>query len=871
MTPERWRRVEEIFEAALAEPIEQRENFLDQACGSDIELRSQIAAMLAADEAESSLDSSIGNLAAMVFVTERNESDENIGRRVGNYKIVREIGRGGMGAVYEAIRDDAEFHQRVALKLIKRGMDTDFILRRFRQERQILANLNHPFIARLFDGGTTEDGLPYFVMENVEGLPVDQYCARNELSLDEKLRLFVRICIAVAYAHKVQIVHRDIKPANILVTDGGEVKLLDFGIAKILNNEQPNETVDSVAGRLMMTPKYASPEQVRGQPATPASDIYSLGVLLYELLTGKYPFELAYSETQELARAICEDMPLLPSTVLKNEQLQEKTEKNRENRNLDIEEQIGSELDRLVLKALRKNPNERYVSAAEFAAEIERLLSGQTPIAGETFSADVSVSTVREKTIAVLPFKVFNYAASIEDTDSSFLGIGLTDALITRLSNVRSFMMRPTGAVIKYADADGKEIFAAGRELHTTFVLDGRIALDGKRLRVTVQLISIEDKSTLWAQQYNENFTDIFDVQDSISEQVALALETELTDTERQNLAKRGTKNPAAYEAYLRGRAKWHSYSEEGISQAIGYFRQAIEIDPHFAAAHSGIADLHVALGIISVIPPIQAFGIAKESARRAVELDSNLAEAYAALGFATLAFDWDATESERLFRKSFALNDNFAPAHEWFAHVLGAQGRFDEAIAEMKRALRIDPRSSQLNSMTAYIYHNARRHREGVKFIERALELEPNNYLALQGFGWMYPPLGKGKEAIRYCQRAVEISNRAPLCLWVLGQVLAGEDEKEEARKILEELKEMQSERYVSPYYFGMLCAALGEDEEAFRWLEKTIDDHVYWAHWFAAEYRLDRLREDARYKKLLERFDREKSKKLSNFDLVK
>jgi serine/threonine protein kinase/Tfp pilus assembly protein PilF len=801
------------------------------------------------------LDSGIGELGAMVFVSERNESDENIGRRVGNYKILREIGRGGMGAVYEAVRDDDEFHQRVAIKLIKRGMDTDFILRRFRQERQILANLNHPFIARLFDGGTTEDGLPYFVMEYVEGAPINSYCDQSESSLAEKLRLFVRVCTAIAYAHKVRVVHRDIKPRNILVTADGEVKLLDFGIAKLLDSEGANETVDSVAGRLMMTPKYASPEQVRGMPATTASDIYSLGVLLYELLTAEHPFHNANPSPEELTRAICEETPLSPSAVL-------------ENRNLEIKERISSELDCIVLKAMRKNPAERYASAAELAAEIERVLNGQQAVATASFSVDRNVLTVIEKTIAVLPFKVLNCSPSVEDSDNSFLGIGLTDALITRLSNVRSLIVRPTGAVMKYADSDGKEIFAAGRELQSNFVLDGRVTLIGERLRVTVQLISIRDKSTLWAQQYNENFTDIFDVQDSISQQVAQALETELTDSERRSLAKRGTENGAAYEAYMRGRAKWHSYSEEGIAQAISYFKQAVEIDPNFAAAHSGIADLHVALGIISVIPPIQAFGIAKESARRAVELDPSLAEAYAALGFATLAFDWDPTESERLFRKSFALNDNFAPAHEWFAHVLGAQGRFDEAIAEMKRALRIDPRSSQLNSMTAYIYHNARRHREGVKFIERALELEPNNYLALQGFGWMYPPLGKGKEAIPYCRRAVEISNRAALCLWVLAQVLADEGEQNEARKIIEELKKMQSDRYVSPYYFGMLYAALGEDDEAFRWLEKTIDERVYWAHWFAAEYRLDRLREDARYKKLLERFEREKNKRLSNVD---
>jgi serine/threonine protein kinase len=276
-----------------------------------------------------------------------------------------------MGAVYEAARDDAEFYQRVAIKLIKRGMDTDFILRRFRHERQILANLNHPFIARLFDGGTTDDGLPYFVMEYVEGKPINQFCEQNNLTLAEKLRLIEKVCQAVAYAHKKQIVHRDIKPGNILVTNEGEVKLLDFGIAKILNPEHSNETIDSMTGRVLMTPEYASPEQVRGLSVTPATDVYSLGVLFYQLLTGKHPYKKFNPAPHELARSICEDTPIPPSIAAENK-------KNGESRKLKTEDRIAVDLDSIILKSLQKEPGERYASAIELAADLERFLNGQT-------------------------------------------------------------------------------------------------------------------------------------------------------------------------------------------------------------------------------------------------------------------------------------------------------------------------------------------------------------------------------------------------------------------------------------------------------------------------------------------------------------
>ncbi|HEY0427246.1 MAG TPA: protein kinase [Pyrinomonadaceae bacterium] len=376
MSPEQWRRVEELFEAALALPAHQREKFLRESCGSDDALRLHVEAMLAADQSESNLDTNVADLGAAILLGEKSELDQNINRRIGNYKIIREIGRGGMGTVYEGVRDDDEFLQRVAVKLIRRGMDTDFILRRFRNERQILANLNHSFIARLYDGGSTDDHLPYFVMEYVEGESITHFCNRNNSSLIERLRLFEKVCTAAAYAHKRQIVHRDIKPGNILVTTEGEIKLLDFGIAKLLDSENPSagDTLDSMTGRLM-TPAYASPEQIRETAVTPASDVYSLGVLLFQLLTGVHPFKKSNPAPYELARAICEDAPPTPSSVILSRRRENPVDEDFAE--TPSNEKISPELDNIVLKALQKNPAERYSSADELAADINRFTDGQ--------------------------------------------------------------------------------------------------------------------------------------------------------------------------------------------------------------------------------------------------------------------------------------------------------------------------------------------------------------------------------------------------------------------------------------------------------------------------------------------------------------
>lgn len=397
MTPERWLQVKEIFNAALDRPVGEREPFLDKACGDDQSLRHQVEYLLnshqhAGDFIETPAAVSFDSLFADDAITL--QLDSMAGRRIGAYKLIREIGRGGMGAVYLAVRADNQFNQRAAIKLVKRGMDTDFILRRFRNERQILAALNHPNIARLLDGGTTDDGLPYFVMEYIEGLPIHRYCDTHRLAIAERLKLFQQVCSAVAYAHEQQVIHRDIKPGNILVAEDGTTKLpklLDFGIAKILNPELAAVTIDpTLTAMRLMTPDYASPEQANGENVTVATDQYSLGVLLYELLTGHRPHQLRQYAPHEIARIISEEEPERPSDVVTRTReliasdgqrtitlTPETISHARNSSPAELRRALSGSLDNIIMQALSKDARHRYDSVEKLSEDIHRYLLGQ--------------------------------------------------------------------------------------------------------------------------------------------------------------------------------------------------------------------------------------------------------------------------------------------------------------------------------------------------------------------------------------------------------------------------------------------------------------------------------------------------------------
>jgi eukaryotic-like serine/threonine-protein kinase len=865
MTPERWKRVEKVFESALEHPPAERPAFLDAACQGDSSLRNQVQTLLMALDRPNTaaVSSSFATPTTDKFATPAHM----IGKRLGAYRIVQEIGRGGMGSVFLAFRADDEYQKRVAIKLIRKGIDNDFLIRRFRNERQILATLDHPNVASLLDGGTTEEGLPYFVMEYVEGQPLFSYCDSHRLSVAERLKLFRKVCSAVNYAHQHRIIHRDLKPSNVLVTTEGVPKLLDFGIAKLLDPDLAHQTLDpTTAAVRLMTPEYASPEQVLGETVTISSDVYSLGVMLYELLTDHRPYRLTDKTPYELARVICEQDPDLPSVAVnlievivpsRGEPFEVTPSTVSEARSTSPEQlkrELAGSLDSIVLKAMRKEPEKRYTSVEEFSADLGRYLEG-VPVAAPSFFHPSAIPQVdtgdpESRSLAVLPFQVLR----VEEKSDEFLGMGMADAIITKLSNIHRIMVRPTSSIIKYFDGT-HNILAAGHELGVAYVLDGRIQRAGDRIRLTVQLVRMRDGVPLWATKFDENYTDIFSLEDSISEQVADALIPRLSGEERELLLRRETENADAYQAYLKGRYFWNRFTNEDLQKSLEHFREAIRIDPDYALPYVGIADYFNWAAIYSIGAPKEYFPQAKEAATKALALDDSLAEAHAALAFTTLLYDWDWEKSEAAFKRALELNPNYGPAHQWYSNLLAAQGRFFEAVTEIKRAQELNPLSLIDASIGGWTFYHARQYEKAISEADRATEMDRtfgNSHMILS---IAYEELGEHDKAIAMAQKAQELMEGSVLPLWALGYALARSGRTQEAEAVAEKLKTLATEIYISPYYQAVVYTGLGDRDTAFAYLEKAFDERDEWLIWLGTEPKLDDLRSDPRFAELIKR----------------
>jgi eukaryotic-like serine/threonine-protein kinase len=488
LDPERWQKVKELFDAALELAPEERARYLEETSAGDADLRREVEQLLAAHaEAGTFIDRPAVQDATDLFA-----GDAQLGQRIGPYKIVRLLGRGGMGSVFLGLRDDDQFQKRVAIKLVKRGMDSEEVLRRFRGERQILASLDHPNIARLLDGGVTPEGLPFFVMEYIEGEPIDQYCDRMDLGVTEHLELFRKVCSAVQYAHQNLVVHRDIKPGNILVTADGAPKLLDFGIAKLLQPDLfPQTVLPTQTGLRLMTPEYASPEQVRGENVTTASDVYSLGVLLFQLLTGRLPYRLDSRIPTEIERAICEVEPKRPSTAIDGDAMSSETRK--------LQRRLAGDLDNIVLMALRKEAQRRYASVEQLAADIRRHLEGLPVVARpDTFSYRASKFVRRNRLPIAASILVFlslvggiiatTWQARIARTQRD-LAVEAAATMVEELAEGMRKMSGPTegrlGLLVK-----AEEVFAKVTESGlTTRDLQRRTAEAHRVLAQTYQLL----------------------------------------------------------------------------------------------------------------------------------------------------------------------------------------------------------------------------------------------------------------------------------------------------------------------------------------------------------------------------------------------
>jgi serine/threonine protein kinase/tetratricopeptide (TPR) repeat protein len=884
MSPERWKQVEEIFQSALDLPLGERGGFIARACEDDAALAAQVEALVAQyEEAGDFIESpavavsplrTVGGSLATAPDLEPAE-DPMTGRRVGSYRLVREIGRGGMGAVYLAERADSEYHKLVAIKVVKRGMDTDFILRRFRHERQLLATFDHPNIARLLDGGTTDEGLPFFVMEYVEGLPLYQYCDNRRLTIPERLRLFCQVCDSAAYAHQRMVVHRDIKPSNILVTAAGVPKLLDFGIAKLLDPDLVPEAVTPTGTMMrLMTPEYASPEQVQGSPVTPASDTYALGVVLYELLTGHRPYEFSNRSPHEIARVVCEVEPERPSRAFARREGALPAEgaggetttlpficETRSATPDSLRRDLEGNVDNIVLKSLRKEPARRYTTADELRADISRHLEGRPVSAPFYFPPSLKAAKPNGgepdaggKSIAVLPMKLLDTRRGGDSTGDEFLGVGLADALITRLSQLQRFTLRPTSSVLRYSD-NQVDPLTAGHELGVSYVLDGRIRRAGDSIRVTVQLLDVRTGAAIWAGQFDERFTDALLLEDAISSQVAEAIVPQLTRDERRQLAKRGTDDADAFEAYLRGRYHWSTFTEEGFAKAIVCYYRAIALDPSYAIAYAGVADYYNWLGVYGVLPFAECSASAIEAARKAIEIDPTLAEAHSALGFAVVChdFDWAAAEAHHL--RAIELNPNYATAHHWYSFQFQMEGRFDKGLEEINLAAQLDPLSPSIQQGRAWLFYQSRRYEESLAAHRKLLDAEPRFAYGLLTYSCALRAVGRHDDSVAAAEKALEYAGESQLYLAWLGGAYAAAGRVAAAQDVLRRLGEMIAHRYVSPYHLALIHCHLGDRELALSLLEEAYALRDAWVAWLGVEPQLDPLRSDPRFLDLLRR----------------
>lgn len=465
------------------------------------------------------------------------------------------------------------------------------------------------------------------------------------------------------------------------------------------------------------------------------------------------------------------------------------------------------------------------------------------------YEPDEGEHTGRPDSIAVLPFKMLGAGHADE-----YLGLGITDALITRLGNLRQIIVRPTSAVLKYTDAHVSSI-AAGRELMVDAVLDGKIQKAVEQIRVTVQLVSVKEDALLWADKYDEDFTDIFTIEDRISEQVARALTLKLTVAERKRLTSHGTENIAAYREYLKGRYHWNRFTPEGFAKALEPFMEAIRLDPRYALAHAGLAEYYMTAGFWGSLAPDESFTKAKSEAIKALEIDDMLAEAHNALAYNRLLYDWDWKGAEAEFKRALEINPHSSATRLWHTHYLAMMGRFDEAIAEVERAKEIDPLSPFINALHGFCFYLARQPERALEEHEKTLELNPDFPVTHYAIGQAYRLMGKYEEAVAASRKAVDLSNGAQMMLGQLGHNLAIAGRHDEARKVLAQLQELSRQCYVSAYHLALIHTGLGEYDEAFFHLEKSSQDHDQWLLWLRSEPILDSLRSDARFQRFLSR----------------
>jgi serine/threonine-protein kinase len=747
----------------------------------------------------------------------------------------------------------------VAIKILPASFasDTDR-LRRFEHEAKAAGLLNHPNITAVYDIGS-HDGAPYVVQELLEGETLRARLAGGAFSSRKALGHALQIAHGLAAAHEKGIVHRDLKPENIFITRDGRVKILDFGLAKLTEShwvtapQTELPTVGTDPGVVLGTLGYMSPEQLRGQPTDPRSDIFSFGSILYEMLSGQRAFQ-KHSAADTMSAILNNDPPDLSAT-------------NR---------LISPGLDRVVRHCLEKDPEQRFHSAHDLAFGLEALSDVSMPLAQTVgkrsvrnrqrrlvwviagpvvaLAAVAAVLFLRPSKATIDSLAVLPFSNASGDSSSDYLSEGITGSLTNSLSQLPGLRVtaRTIAAHYKGKDSDPQK---AGRELGVKAVLSGRVLQRGDMLMIQADLVDVGNGTQLWGDQYNRKTTDILTIQDGIASEISEKLRLRLTGEQKKRLTKRATENTDAYQAYLKGRYYFEHRSEKVLETAVQYFNQAIEKDPTYALAYSGLADTYVVMPSYSVQPPRDAYPKARAAAAKALDLDESLADPHASLGWVAAFYDWDWTLAEREFKRALELQPSYpATTQLWYALLLSAISRHDEAVVEIGRAAELDPLAPVIRWNAARILVAARRFDAGIDAGRRAVELGPKVASSHGFLGLAYLAKGLTADALLELQNAALVGQDSPQGPYFsIGLARCGK--ASEGRQTLAKLQEMGHKRYVSPFYIAKAYESLGDREETLAWLERAYEDHSWELVFVNVDPFFDDLHSDPRFVDLVRR----------------
>jgi serine/threonine protein kinase/tetratricopeptide (TPR) repeat protein len=844
-----WERIENLFHEALPLEAEKRAAFLHQACLGNDRLRGEVESLLAAVKGrENFIEIPAFDLGLRVL--SETETQSMTGRLIGPYKILNRLGKGGMGEVYLA--EDTRLERKVALKFLSAKLvDDNWAKRQLVKEAQSAAMLEHPNICAIY-GIEEAEGHSFIVMQYVEGATLSTLIRQQLPDIPQSISFGVQIASAVAEAHAHGIIHRDIKPQNIVATSGGQVKVLDFGLAKTIQRKRgPSLFTDdtsriSQSGLIVGTVAYMSPEQLRGERLDFRSDIFSLGTVLYELLSGKRPF--ARNNDADVISAILTSSPP-PIT--------------RDSKD------IPYELSNIIFKCLEKDKDRRYSSASELLYELNIIQqSSQLPLSGPRslglrvaallLFVVLAVAAVfaylrvtRVQTLAVLPITSAESASEIEP-----LADGLTEDLINKLSHFSKLRVKAFTLVSGYK---GQAISPQelGSRLGVDTVLASTIVRQGETLVLQASLIDTSDGAQLWGEKYNMRPDQLLDTQDQVSEKVVSNLALWVGEEEKKRLSIHATNNNEALGEYYRGRGLWEKRSKENIQEALTHFERAVELDPSYARAYAGQSDCYVLLNTVAYgsMPTDESMKKARATALRALEIDSQLPEAHTSLGIFKLKYEWNWQEAEAEFMEAIAINAEFAWAHYWYSQLLAITGRPAEALRESQKASDLAPFSPIASMGRCRAFYLARRFDQAEDCSKQVLASYPGNVSAQYVLSYVYMATNRYSDAIGILEKIY--ANDKQLAAAALGLAYGRSGRKTDALRVLEVMKEMSKDVYLPPQEAAIVSIGLNNYDEAFSWLERSYADHFASLILLTTDPIYDSLRSDPRFVDLARRLN--------------